>query len=165
MKKQKKVWKGKQTVRQNLQERFPAQVREYFEAGADALREGTTWDEKHRFRLLTKRFRYSLELLRPAYGPALDRQIEALKDLQTILGDMNDCVVTSAMLERFEGTEAARERLAKRALTREEKLHRHWQTAFSSEKQAALERYLRLYACRKSPPRAAKISSESPQTA
>lgn len=164
MKKSKKLWKGKQTVRENLQERYPDQAREYFEAGAEALREGTTWEEKHRFRLLTKRFRYSLEILRPAYGPALDRQIEALKDLQTILGDMNDCVVTSAMLERFEGTEEARQRLADRASAKEQKLHKHWQTTFSPERQAALERYLRIYACRKAPPRPRKISAEVPQT-
>ena len=45
----------------------------------------------HAFRLKTKRLRYTLELFRACYGPSFEQRIEALKEMQTLLGEINDC--------------------------------------------------------------------------
>ena len=66
-----KLWKRKQTLRDNLQQRLPALAVDYFEAGRAGLAEGTAWSDMHQFRLATKRFRYTLEIFESAYGPGL----------------------------------------------------------------------------------------------
>ena len=119
-----KQWKRKLSLRDNLQRTLPALATQYFEAGRDALAEGRTWQEMHAFRLLTKRFRYTLEIFQKAYGPGLEARIESLRSVQTQLGDINDCVVTAAMLSDVAGTERARERLAARAEKRTAKLRK-----------------------------------------
>ena len=65
-------------------------ARKYFQAGRDALSAKRSLDDLHGFRLQTKRFRYTLELFRPAYGPQLDRYLKALRELQGALGKVSD---------------------------------------------------------------------------
>lgn len=148
-KKTKKRWKAKRTLQENLHRRLPALAEAYFEAGREAMAPGTSWEAMHAFRLQTKRFRYTLEMFREAYGPAMDRRIEALKKVQTLLGDINDCIVTSGMLTDRDGMESVREKLALRAEEKTGKLRSHWQKGFDAPGQSALwTKYLGHYACR-----------------
>ena len=57
---------------------------------ARPLRARSPPEELHGFRLETKRFRYTLELFRPLYGPNLDRYLKALRELQGALGKVSD---------------------------------------------------------------------------
>ena len=145
----KKLWKRSRTIGDNLRKRLPRMATDYFDAGRIALAPGKTWDEMHQFRLATKRFRYMLEIFRPAYGPALDARIESLREIQTLLGDINDCVVTSEMVSGDAGTEELRKKLADRAATKTEKLRKYWKTTFDAPGQRERwARYLLSYACR-----------------
>ena len=47
----------------------------------------------HALRIEVKRLRYTMEICRPLYGGRLDGQIEAVKRLQTLLGEIHDCDV------------------------------------------------------------------------
>jgi CHAD domain-containing protein len=144
-----KQWKRKLDLRTNLQRRLPVLATEYFEAGRDALAPNRSWEQMHRFRLLTKRFRYTLEIFRQAYGPGLGVRIESLRSIQTQLGDINDYVVTSRMLESVSGTGGVVRSLDAKAEKRTLKLRRYWSEKFDASGQ--LEqwiRYLRVYACR-----------------
>lgn len=69
---------------------LPKMARNYFEAGRKAIEGKRPPDELHGFRLKTKRFRYTLELFRPLYGPNLDRYLKALRELQAALGKVSD---------------------------------------------------------------------------
>lgn len=69
---------------------LPKMAAKYFKAGREAARTNRSPRELHRFRLETKRFRYSLELFRPVYGPGLDRQLAALREVQGVLGKLSD---------------------------------------------------------------------------
>ncbi len=69
---------------------LPKMARKYFEAGRKAIEGKRPPDELHGFRLKTKRFRYTLELFRPLYGPNLDRYLKALRELQGALGKVSD---------------------------------------------------------------------------
>lgn len=160
-----KPWKGKLPLQENLKIRAPEMVTEYFEAGRRAFTPGTSWDDMHQFRLATKRFRYTLEILRPAYGPGIEPRIESLRKLQTRLGEINDCVVTSGMLSNLPGTEELRRVLDGRANTRSEKLRAFWWREFDTP--GACDRwrqYLRLWACRSKIPvsRAGSAKAEVP---
>jgi CHAD domain-containing protein len=147
--KTRKLWKAKRTLRENLHRQLPSIAAEYFQAGRQAMAPGTSWEAMHAFRLQTKRFRYTLETFRDAYGPALDVRIELLKKLQTFLGDINDCVVTSEMLVPIAGMEAVREDLARRAESKTGRLRAFWTAVFDAPGQGALwTRYLGRFACR-----------------
>ncbi len=82
--------KPSQSVAENAREVLPKMARKYFQAGRDAVSEKKPPEELHGFRLETKRFRYTLELFRPAYGPQLDRYLSALRALQGALGKVSD---------------------------------------------------------------------------
>jgi CHAD domain-containing protein len=69
---------------------LPKMTRKYFEAGRKAIEGRQPPEELHGFRLETKRFRYTLEMFRPLYGPNLDRYLKALHELQGALGKVSD---------------------------------------------------------------------------
>lgn len=69
---------------------LPKMARKYFEAGRKAIEGKRPPEELHAFRLKTKRFRYTLELFGPLYGPTLDRYLKALRELQGALGKVSD---------------------------------------------------------------------------
>jgi CHAD domain-containing protein len=108
-------------------------ARKYFHRGQHALGAERPWEEIHDFRLATKRFRYTLELFRSQYGPGLDKRIDELKHVQKLLGEANDCLVTSALLEPIPDTEELRARLGVKAESKVQKLRSWWRANLSSE--------------------------------
>jgi CHAD domain-containing protein len=79
-----------QSAAENARIVLPKMARRYFDAGRKAIQGKRPPDELHAFRLKTKRFRYTLELFRPLYGPNLERYLRALHELQTALGKVSD---------------------------------------------------------------------------
>jgi CHAD domain-containing protein len=147
----KKLWKDSLTLQQNLCKRMPKLAREYFDEGRDALAPGTAWKQMHKFRLRTKRFRYTLEIFKDLYGPGMLKRIESLKKVQTYLGEINDCIVTSEMLKDMEGMDEVRGKLTDKADDKIEKLRDFWANTFDAEgAERAWTRYLVTYACRPS---------------
>src|SRR5436190_19829563 len=78
-------WEGRKTVAENASSKLPELALGFFETGHKLAAENNSFKALHRFRLLTKRFRYTLELFVPCYGPGLARRIEALRMLQQYL--------------------------------------------------------------------------------
>ncbi len=136
----KKLWRAKLDVGANLRRRLPKMAAKYFRRGRRALDGDRGWDNIHQFRLATKRFRYTLELFRTEYGPGLGKKIEDLRHIQTQLGDANDCIVTSGMLEPLPGTEELRAQLAAKADAKLNKLRLWWRANLGAE--GAEERWI-----------------------
>jgi CHAD domain-containing protein len=63
--------------------------------------------QHHAMRIAAKRLRYTLEIAKPAYGQLLDPFLDAVKTVQTLLGDVHDCDVWVEQLQAF--AEAQRE--------------------------------------------------------
>jgi CHAD domain-containing protein len=138
-------------LREHLRRQLPKVTRRYFKEGREALAPGATWEAMHAFRLRTKRYRYTLETFRDFYGPGIEKRIEALRKIQTYLGDINDCIVTTTMLESIPGTEDTRAKLAERAAEKTAKLREYWAENFDKPGGELLwTRYLVTYACRNS---------------
>jgi CHAD domain-containing protein len=132
-------WDPHKRVAANASEKLPDFARAFLAAGAGLGDAEVSFKGLHRFRLLTKRFRYTLEMFRPCYGPGLEERIQALQILQQHLGDINDCAATEALvLERKDLAEEERERLLGRLKslsgTRIAGLHQYWQEEFASER-------------------------------
>lgn len=80
---------------------MPEVLRLLLDRGATAIQPGNHAEELHQFRLDIKRFRYTLELFVPIYGPEIEPLLERLRRLQSLLGDMNDCVATAEHLRKL----------------------------------------------------------------
>ena len=59
----------------------------------------------HRMRIAAKRLRYTMEICKPAHEGRLDRFIDAVKKLQSVLGNIHDCDVWNAYLDKVLGRE------------------------------------------------------------
>lgn len=65
-------------------------------------------DQHHAMRIAAKRLRYTMEICQPVYEGGLGEFIQAVKDVQSLLGDIHDCDVWVEELEGF--AEEERER-------------------------------------------------------
>ncbi|MGH9630867.1 MAG: CHAD domain-containing protein [Bryobacteraceae bacterium] len=143
----KKLWDDDKALAENLQKRLPKLTAKFFKKGRRAMQSGTSWAEIHKFRLETKRFRYTLELFRPFYGPGLEERIEQIRGLQTLMGDINDCVTAGGLLKGLDGSETDRTGLEKKAQQKTRKLRRLWKENFEpAEAEQHWTEYLRRYA-------------------
>lgn len=133
-------WIDTDTVPANIARQLPKLAKRWFEAGNVATQPDVSYAKVHRFRLLTKRFRYTLEIFRSHYGPALQERIEALKKMQTLLGDINDCVATEEYVKDHDNLVIG---LRTRAERKRAELERLWQEQFApAEAVAGWTRYL-----------------------
>lgn len=145
-------WDPSKTVAENAAEKLPGLARVFFAAGRELVAVDAPFEALHHFRLLTKRFRYALELFRPCYGPGLEARIDALQKLQTDLGEINDCATTEELLlKRDDLRPAQRDWLAGNlrmlAAVRIARFRKNWQDEFGQpEKQRRWIDYLTRYA-------------------
>lgn len=65
-------------------------------------------EKLHSMRISAKRLRYTMEIFSELYEDKLENSIDAIKNVQTILGEFNDCVVWVEFLQRFLDEEKAR---------------------------------------------------------
>jgi len=77
---------------------LPPIADKHFKRGEKAAREKTSPHKLHRFRIATKKFRYTLDLFAPLYGDSINPLAGGLKDIQSLLGDINDFETVSRML-------------------------------------------------------------------
>jgi len=106
---------------------LPVMTDDLFLAGGAAAQAGSTHHQMHRFRLMTKRVRYTLEAFDPVYGTATAEIMESLKGLQEKLGAINDCAATLVMVARNRGASGAVSRLARE---RELEFRTYWKRHF-----------------------------------
>jgi len=93
--------------------------------------------ELHRLRLETKKLRYTLELFRPCYGPGLETRLAQLRNLQRMLGEVNDSAATVQLLGKSMRPSAERTRvetfLGTRAAEKAEAFRKHWTEVFDAQ--------------------------------
>jgi CHAD domain-containing protein len=93
------TWDGQSQPSENARKHLPELVADYFARGRELLSSNPKPAELHALRLATKRLRYTLELFRPCYGPGLGIRIKALREMQQLLGEINDTVAAERTLE------------------------------------------------------------------
>jgi CHAD domain-containing protein len=106
---------------------LPKMTDDLFRAGAEAAKAGSTHHQMHRFRLMTKRVRYTLEAFDPVYGTSTAGIMDSLKGLQERLGNINDCTATLVMVARNRGASTAVGRLVR---DRELEFRTYWKRHF-----------------------------------
>ncbi len=79
---------------------LPAMAKDHFRAGKDAAHEDASAVVLHKFRISGKHLRYTLDFFAPLYGASLHGLLDQLKEVQTLLGDINDCAAVRRLLRR-----------------------------------------------------------------
>lgn len=92
-------WESSRSVAENAARILPELLDKYVARSRHALGAKASPKKLHRFRVATKKFRYTIELFLPVYGDRLDRELEAVRDLQRVLGKLHDYYVIGKMLE------------------------------------------------------------------
>lgn len=134
----KSTWDLTRTSSENAALVLPRLTRKFFSRGRKLIQVKTPDKKLHDFRLRAKRFRYTLELFKPCYGPTLDKHITAIRRLQDHLGTMNDCAATLALLKtpglgEQEGVRQLRDALKRRISNERAGLFAYWQSHFAGE--------------------------------
>ncbi len=120
-------WNDSISVARNARERLPRLLEKFYAAGREAARQ----DDPalfHKFRLETKRVRYTLELFRPVYGPRLEDLLKALRKTQNALGEIQDCASASRLVHDPEFRSWVEQRQRKLIA----KLRRYWKSEFDA---------------------------------
>jgi CHAD domain-containing protein len=94
---------------------------EFFERGNEAASPKASPRAMHRFRIVAKKYRYTLELLHPS-SPL----VESIKRVSTLLGDINDCVAAAEIVPPLAA------RLKKRQRKKIEAFRRCWAVEFAA---------------------------------
>lgn len=138
---------------------LPGIAKEFFEAGRKTMARTATAERLHALRLAAKRFRYTLELWEPFYGPAFQAKLESVRAIQSLLGKRQDCAVMEARLEPHIGLDAelaaCQRRVKARAAKLEREFHEYWHSHFDAAGEQ--ERWMR-YLARRAPVRRHQVT-------
>ncbi len=128
----KTAWMSDGTVEENIHVFLPVMIAEYYKAGRIAAATEKVGPSLHRFRLKTKRFRYTLELFRELCGPTFGNRLDSLRPIQNALGDINDCVTARGLLSAST-RKVAKSFLDKREKKKLEEFQFYWQHQFDKD--------------------------------
>jgi CHAD domain-containing protein len=84
-------WNRRKDAVENVRVALPRLVKAYFALGRKIVHGKVSETRLHEFRLATKRFRYTLEMFVPLYGPGLESRLKHVRKIQQALGDVQDC--------------------------------------------------------------------------
>lgn len=108
------------------QRMLPRIAKDFFRRGDQVAVSGVSPDKLHQFRIASKKFRYTLELFIPLYGPTLPALLDQIRAVQTILGDFNDCETVRGMIAGWAGSKPVDGRLKRRQRRKMEEFSRQW---------------------------------------
>jgi CHAD domain-containing protein len=94
--------------------------KDFFERGNEAASPKASPLDMHRFRIVAKKFRYTLELFQP-----LSPLVERIKRVSALLGDINDCVTAAAIVPPLAA------HLKKRQRKKTEEFRQYWASEFA----------------------------------
>jgi CHAD domain-containing protein len=128
-------WDEPATAAENVRLKLPAMVERYFADGRALVAAEPSPGELHKFRLKTKRVRYTLEFFRAWYGPGLDTRLASIRKIQNFLGEISDCATALAAAQRILPADSPdRSRvesfLAERSRQQTAAFRRYWRQVF-----------------------------------
>jgi CHAD domain-containing protein len=115
---------------------LPRMAKEFFTNGDRAAETKASARKLHHFRIAAKKFRYTLELLEPVYGPGLRARLEPIRALQSLLGDVNDCRTARDLIAAWQGSQEFDARLRRRQRRKAREFAALWNETLAGPKQA-----------------------------
>ena len=93
--------------------------KDFLERGNEAASPKASPHDMHRFRIVAKRYRYTLELFQSS-----NPLVESIKRVSALLGDINDCVTAAQIVPPLAA------RLKKRQRKKTEEFREYWAAEF-----------------------------------
>ena len=125
------------TVEETAMRKLPRMAKEFFDRGRKTAASGSA-EKLHEFRIATKKFRYTLELLSPLYGPTLSARLERIRNMQALLGGINDCATVRQMVSRWSGGAGVDAELRKKQRKQTKEFQRQWTKEFGGPEKIQL---------------------------
>jgi CHAD domain-containing protein len=129
-------WNSRASAAANARRALPPLLTDYFAGVRQVLAQDPPPAELHAIRLASKRVRYTVELFRPCYGPGLEVRLAALRRLQQVLGEVNDCAAAERLMQRVMPPSSSRRRVERflrgRAAAKAAELRREWREVFDA---------------------------------
>ncbi len=122
---------------------LPKRADQFFQRGRGAADHAASARALHRFRIAAKKFRYTLELFQPCYGPRFEDYLSQIRKAQTLLGDINDCEASRNILKRHHTDEQLLASLMRRERAKVRQFHRYWPELGGDGAEARWRAYLR----------------------
>ena len=120
---------GEESIQDHARRLLTEMAVDFFNRGNEAATPNATPSKMHGFRISAKKFRYTMEIFARAYAPVLNARIEQVKQLQTILGEINDCVTLRGLLpEDLSGN-----RLRQRQRRKTAEFRKQWNSQFGGD--------------------------------
>ena len=101
-------------------------ARGFFKCGNRAAGAKASSEDLHQCRIAAKKFRYTLELFAPFYGPAAHDWLEYVTGVQALLGRINDCRTVRTMVSQMGEGSGIEASLKKRQRRRIDEFRRLW---------------------------------------
>lgn len=120
---------------------LPRLAQRFFDAGHAASSQHSG-EKLHEFRIRAKKFRYTLELFLPVYGPKAEEWTREIKSVQTVLGAMNDYRSVFAMAAEFGCGRKLKASLKRSERRKIRQFRKVWTEHFSH---AAAQEWMRLW--------------------
>jgi CHAD domain-containing protein len=144
------TWDERAGAAVNARRELPQLATSYFARVRVLLADDPSPARLHPVRLLTKRLRYTLELFRACYGPALETRLAALRRIQQLLGEVNDSIAAGRLLSGSMSTASPQRArvlryLEERAAAKAEEFRKDWAEVFDAPGQ---ERWWTTYLAR-----------------
>ena len=141
------AWDEGQSAARNARRKLPGLVSSYCSYVRQELAKNPAPGELHPLRLATKRLRYTLELFRPCYGPGLEDRLTVLRQVQQLLGDLNDRVTAWQLLSKTMQPSPQRTRVEKllggQARRKARAFRKQWRDLFDAPgREASWKSYL-----------------------
>jgi CHAD domain-containing protein len=115
---------GSRPVGDTAKRMMPRMLKEHFEQGEEAARPKSGARELHKFRIATKKVRYTVDLFAPVIKEPVEGLVEEFKKLQSLLGEGNDFAVVRRMVPR--GYADIRDGLRKKQRKKADEFRRMW---------------------------------------
>jgi CHAD domain-containing protein len=130
-------WDERTTAAANARHHLPRLLADYFVAVRELLAGDPAPPKLHQVRLASKRVRYTLELFRQCYGPGLEARLEALHELQQVLGKVNDAasarrLLAKAMNPKSPQSQRVQKFLDERATHEAQEFRKRWNEVFDA---------------------------------
>ena len=130
-------WDERASAAANARAHLPRLMADYFVAVRELLAADPPPLKLHQVRLASKRVRYTLELFRQCYGPGLETRLEALRELQQVLGKVNDATTARRLLAKAMNAKSPQSRrvqkfLDERGTHQALEFRKHWDEVFDA---------------------------------
>jgi CHAD domain-containing protein len=101
-------------------------AKDFLRHGDEAASPKASAHDLHRFRIVAKKFRYTLELFQPRYGSVLNRGVAGIKRTSSLLGDINDSATVAEIVAEYDGARQLTRHLKKRLEKKTAEFRDYW---------------------------------------